>query len=128
MTQDELSDHPGGYRHEQIVRTVLDPVVAPWGRRKMVPTPVVHHVVSRAILRRHAGAPLPTAVRPRTAVALHVRTTRTVLRPLGARRLRTVAGTARMPLAVWPPLLCMAALLPVIPLAGVVVGLRDGNG
>ncbi|MNV88997.1 hypothetical protein D3C71_1832520 [compost metagenome] len=38
-----------------------------------------------------------------------------------------MAGAVRMTLAVWP-LLCMAALLPVIALAGVVVGLRDGNG
>lgn len=93
----------------------------------MVPAPVIHHIVPRAVLGRNAGTPLPTAVRPRTAVALHVVPTRTVLRPLCARRFRTMAGAVRMTLAVWP-LLRMAALLPVIALARVVVGLRNGNG
>ena len=32
IAQDELRNHPGGYRHEQIIRSVLNPVVAPWGR------------------------------------------------------------------------------------------------
>ena len=38
-----------------------------------------------------------------------------------------MAGAVRMTLAVWP-LLRMAALLPIIALARVVVGLRNGNG
>lgn len=104
MAQDQLCDHAGGNRDQQIVAPILHPLVATGRTLEAMAMPIIDHIVRGTELRWHACALDPVVLRPRTQAfgltwrhAVRVPGMRLVAwrRRRGMLVLRTTVGSAR---------------------------------
>jgi hypothetical protein len=63
MTQDQLANHTGCNSHQQVVTTVLHPLLATWRLLKAMTAPIIDYVVVRAVLRGYAASLDPIVLR-----------------------------------------------------------------